>query len=188
MQLRPYFRVRRARSGKSEVDGSDPPFLLPVSGTAALRKSHLRNAPWGGRSRLKHPLREGQKLHPWRGRIEPDERPERQLGTVPPSVGQGASESANPLLPALWLSRPPEHLSPLRRQVRTHPGQEKETLSFERNCAGCRDLWAMRGPQHCERYGKTTESLLRWMESRPCVPCGRDTRMVEPHTLLPGGL
>ena len=64
--------------------------------------------------------------------------------------------------------------------MRTHPVPEKGTLSFERTCAGCRDLRAMRGPQHCERCGKTTESLLRWMESRPCVRCGRDTRMVEP--------
>ncbi len=44
-----------ARTGKSEVDGSDPPFLLPVSGTGALRNSHLRNTPWGGRSRLIDP-------------------------------------------------------------------------------------------------------------------------------------
>ena len=28
-------------------------------------------------------------------------------------------------------------------------------------------------------HGKTTESLLRWMESRPCVRRGRDTRIVE---------
>ena len=61
MQLRPYFRVRRARSGKSEVDGSDPPFLLPGAGAGVLRNSHLRNTPWGGRSRPKYPWREGQK-------------------------------------------------------------------------------------------------------------------------------
>ena len=46
---------RRGRSGRSEVDGSDPPFLVPESGTAGLRKSHLRNTPWEGRSRLNHP-------------------------------------------------------------------------------------------------------------------------------------
>lgn len=28
-----------------------PPFFLPVAGTAALRNLHLRNTPWGGRSR-----------------------------------------------------------------------------------------------------------------------------------------
>ena len=28
-----------------------PPFLLPGSGTGVLRNSHLRNTPWGGRSR-----------------------------------------------------------------------------------------------------------------------------------------
>ena len=32
-----------------------PPFLVPGSGTGALRNSHLRNAPWGGRSRLIDP-------------------------------------------------------------------------------------------------------------------------------------
>ena len=31
----------------SEVDGSDPPFMLPGAGTAVLRNSHLRNTPWG---------------------------------------------------------------------------------------------------------------------------------------------
>ena len=51
---------------------------------------------------------------PWSARIEPDECPEWQLGTVPLSGDQGASESANLLLPALWLSRPPEPLSALR--------------------------------------------------------------------------
>ena len=35
-----------------EVDGSDPPFLLPGAGTAVLRNLHLHNIPWGGRSRL----------------------------------------------------------------------------------------------------------------------------------------
>ena len=37
------------------MDGSDPPFLLPGAGAGALRNSHLRNAPWGGRSRLNYP-------------------------------------------------------------------------------------------------------------------------------------
>ena len=59
-QLRPYSRLRRARTGKSEVDGSDPPFLLPGAGAGVLRNSHLRNTPWGGRSRPKYPWREGQ--------------------------------------------------------------------------------------------------------------------------------
>ena len=68
----------------------------------------------------------------------------------------------------------------MRQQVRTDPGQKKESLSFERTCAGYRDLRAMRVPQHCERCGTVTETLLRWMESQPCVRCGRDIRMVEP--------
>ncbi len=34
-----------------EVDGSDPPFLPPGAGAGVLRDSHLRNTPWGGRSR-----------------------------------------------------------------------------------------------------------------------------------------
>ncbi len=37
-----------ARTGKTEVDGSDPPFLLPGAGAGALRNSHLHNTPWGG--------------------------------------------------------------------------------------------------------------------------------------------
>ena len=36
-----------ASTGKSEVDGSDPPFLVTGAGTGALRNSHLRNTPWG---------------------------------------------------------------------------------------------------------------------------------------------
>ena len=32
-----------------------PPFLVPGSGTAALRNSHLRNTPWEGRSRPNYP-------------------------------------------------------------------------------------------------------------------------------------
>ena len=46
---------RRCRSRRSEVDGSDPRVLMPGSGTAALRHSHLRNTPWEGRSRLNNP-------------------------------------------------------------------------------------------------------------------------------------
>ena len=49
-----------ARTGKTEVDGSDPPFLLPGAGAGVLRNSHLRNTPWGGRSRPNYPWREGQ--------------------------------------------------------------------------------------------------------------------------------
>ena len=45
--LRPDPRTPGARTGKSEVDGSDPPFLLPGSGAGALRNSHLHNTPWG---------------------------------------------------------------------------------------------------------------------------------------------
>ncbi len=50
-----------ACTGKSEVDGSDPPFLPPGAGAGALRNSHLRNTPWGGGSLPFHrSLREGQ--------------------------------------------------------------------------------------------------------------------------------
>ncbi len=38
----------------------------------------------------------------------------------------------------------------------------------------------MRIPQHYGHCEKVTETLLHWMESRPCVRCGRDIRMVEP--------
>lgn len=47
MQLLPHCRLRRARAGKAEVEGSAPPFLLPGSGKAVLRNSHLRNTPLG---------------------------------------------------------------------------------------------------------------------------------------------
>ncbi len=33
-----------------------PPFLLPGSGTAVLRNSHLRNTAWEGRSRPNYPV------------------------------------------------------------------------------------------------------------------------------------
>ena len=46
-QLRPHSRLPRARTGKSEVDGSDPPFFLPGAGAGVLRHSHLPNTPWG---------------------------------------------------------------------------------------------------------------------------------------------
>ncbi len=46
-QLRTYSRLRRVRTGKMEVDGSDPPFLLPGAGTAVLRNLRLRNTDWG---------------------------------------------------------------------------------------------------------------------------------------------
>ena len=55
LRLRIYSRPRRFRTGKMEVDGSDPPFLLPGAGAGALRNSHLRNTPWGGRSRPNSP-------------------------------------------------------------------------------------------------------------------------------------
>ena len=46
-RLRLASRRGGARTGNPEVDGSDPPFLLPGSGTGALRNSHLHNTPWG---------------------------------------------------------------------------------------------------------------------------------------------
>ena len=55
LQLRLASRRGGARTGKSEVDGSDPPFSLPGSGAAALRNLHLRNTPWEGRSRPNDP-------------------------------------------------------------------------------------------------------------------------------------
>ncbi len=48
-----------------EVDGSDPPFLLPGAGAGVLRNSHLRNTPWWGRSRPKYPWREGSCEDSW---------------------------------------------------------------------------------------------------------------------------
>ena len=54
-QLRPHSQLRRARTGKAEVDGSDPPFFLPGAGAGVLRHSHLRSTPWGGRSLPKYP-------------------------------------------------------------------------------------------------------------------------------------
>ena len=48
-----------ARTGKSEVDGSAPPFLLPGAGTGVLRNLHLRNTPWGGSLPYQLSLREG---------------------------------------------------------------------------------------------------------------------------------
>ena len=54
-QLRPHFRPPGGRTGKAEVDGSDPPFLPPSAGAGVLRNSHLRSTPWGGRSRRNYP-------------------------------------------------------------------------------------------------------------------------------------
>ena len=58
-ELRLYSRLRRAARGKSEVDGSDPPFLPPGS---ARRQALFSHAPHrlGGRSRPINPWREGQ--------------------------------------------------------------------------------------------------------------------------------
>ena len=55
MLLRPCFRLRRARTGKAEVEGSDPPFFLPGAGAGVWRNLHLRHTPWGGRSLPKYP-------------------------------------------------------------------------------------------------------------------------------------
>ena len=110
----------------------------------------------------------------------PREGAERKLATVSPSGSRGASTPSYLVLSALRLSGQPQLLPPVRQPVRTLSGQEKATLSFERTCAGCRDVRAARDSQHCERCGKVTETILRWMESRLCVRCGCDTRMVEP--------
>ena len=48
-----------ARTGKTEVDGSDPPFLLPGAGAGVLRNSHLRSTPSGGSLPSKLSLQEG---------------------------------------------------------------------------------------------------------------------------------
>ena len=53
-------------------------------------------------------------------------------------------------------------------------------MSFERTCTGCRDFRVGPGEQQCERCGEINETLWRWMESRPCSRCGRDTRIVDP--------
>ena len=55
LRLRIYSRPPGGRTGKTEVDGSDPPFFLPGAGAGVLRNLHLRNIPWGGRSRLIDP-------------------------------------------------------------------------------------------------------------------------------------
>ena len=46
-QLRTYSRLRRARTGKTEVEVSDPPFLPPGAGAGVWRNLHLRHTPWG---------------------------------------------------------------------------------------------------------------------------------------------
>ena len=48
-QLRPYSRVRRCRSGKSEVDGSDPPILPPGSPSRRALFSHAPHRRGGRR-------------------------------------------------------------------------------------------------------------------------------------------
>ena len=40
-------------------------------------------------------------------------------------------------------------------------------MRFERTSAGRRDLGEVADPQHCERCGKVTETVWRWMASRP---------------------
>ena len=50
---------RGARTGKSEVDGSDPPFSVPESGAGVRRNLHLRSTPWGGSLPSHRSLREG---------------------------------------------------------------------------------------------------------------------------------
>ena len=53
-------------------------------------------------------------------------------------------------------------------------------MSFERSCAGCREIRGLPGFQHCARCRKVTETVWRWMEARPCTRCGRETRIVDP--------
>ena len=61
---------------------------------------------------------------------------EWKLATVPPSGGRGASTPSDLVLFALRLSGQPQPLPPVQQPVRTSPVQEKETLNFERTCAG----------------------------------------------------
>ena len=49
----------RCRSGKSEVDGSDPPLFASRIGTAGQADVHRRALAWEGRSRPIYPSREG---------------------------------------------------------------------------------------------------------------------------------
>ena len=63
------FRAPPCRSGKSEVDGSDPPFFLPGAGAGVLRNLHLRSTPWGGRSLPKYPLAGRPQMTPLTGKM-----------------------------------------------------------------------------------------------------------------------
>ena len=64
-----------ARTGKAEVDGSDPPFFLPSAGAGVWRNLHLRHTPWGGRSRPKYPCGKA-----------PEKNPEYLLGLCQASI------------------------------------------------------------------------------------------------------
>ena len=70
------------RSGISEVDGSDPPFLVPRSGTVGLRNLHSRGHPLGG-SLPSHQSLAGRslsRLGVWRCRVPLAIRLDRVLG------------------------------------------------------------------------------------------------------------
>ena len=65
------------------MDGSDPPFLLPGAGAGVLRHSHLRNTPWGGRSRLNYPCGKARDdTRDGRGRMSTPDIHEERLETL----------------------------------------------------------------------------------------------------------
>ena len=104
-----------ARTGRSEVDGSDPPFLLPASGAGVLRDSHLRNTPWGGRSRLNYPCRKARRKTVDRVDLSPQTPQWRQnpwrltLPPVNPALVAGRPAPPNP--PDANRHRPTKELS-----------------------------------------------------------------------------
>ena len=59
-RLRPASRRGGGRTGKTEVDGSDPPFLPPGAAKRCRLMCTARAIAWGGRSRPNYPWREGQ--------------------------------------------------------------------------------------------------------------------------------
>ena len=86
-RLRPASRRDGGRTGKTEVDGSDPPFLLPGAGAGVLRKLHLRSTPWGGRSRPNYPCRKARRKNEDRVDLSPQTPQWRQNPsrlTLPP--------------------------------------------------------------------------------------------------------
>ncbi len=158
-------RVGVAAPGDRRWTGATPPFCCPqrARGCCAI---HICATPPGGVAPVQIILAGrpgGRPRNGWR-----------------PSGGGRWTGSADAILitaqtAAIGASR--ETVPAAVKPARLRLGHPHELRAYR---CRIRDFRVGPGEQHCERCGEIIETLWRWMESRPCARCGRDTRIVDP--------